>query len=84
LGIQNLRCEETFRICMLDTIFLSLEVSEITALARRRSDGDGYIDSSSDPDQEYIYFMASETPTCLILFTKHNTSNRYKNHKCVL
>jgi len=26
-----------------------------------RTDGHGYIDSASDPEQDYIYFMGSET-----------------------
>jgi len=42
-------------------------VSEISAFIR--TDGHGWIDSASDPDQEYIYFMESETLTsaCYVL-----------------
>jgi len=44
------------------------------------------IDSASDPDQEYIHFMGSETLSsiCYIIFDKSNipfysTSNGYNN-----
>jgi len=57
-------------------------VSEITAFIR--TDGHGWIDSASDPDQEYIYVMGSETLpfTCYILSDKsiipfYSTSNWY-------
>jgi len=42
-------------------------VSEISAFIR--TDGRGKIDSLSDPDQEYIYFIGSETlpSACYIL-----------------
>jgi len=38
---------------------VALVVSEISAFIR--TDGYGKIDSASNPDQEYIYFMGSET-----------------------
>jgi len=46
---------------------LALIVSEISAFIR--TNGHGYIDSATDPDQEYMYFMASETlpSACYIL-----------------
>jgi len=34
-------------------------------LAYDRTDGHGYIDSSSDADKEYVYFMGSETSPLL-------------------
>jgi len=63
---------------------LALIFSEISALIR--TDGQGKIDSASDPDQEYIYFVGSETlpSVCYIPFDKcsipfYSTSNGYKN-----
>jgi len=50
----NLRCAGGPGICMS----LALIVSEISAFIR--TDGHGWIDSASDPDQEYIYFMGLE------------------------
>jgi len=46
---------------------LALIVSQISAFIR--TDGHGYIDSASDPDEEYIYFVGSETlpSACFIL-----------------
>jgi len=41
-------------------VLLGLTISEILLLTR--TDGHGYIDSASRPDQEYIYFMESATP----------------------
>jgi len=59
-------------------------VSETTAFIR--TDGHGWIDSASDPDQKYIYFMGSETllSACYILSDEssipfYSTSNGY-NH----
>jgi len=53
---------------------LALMVSEFSDLwtrgqTDRRTEGHGKIDSASDPDQEYIYFMGSETlpSVCYIL-----------------
>jgi len=61
-------------------------VSEISAFIR--TDGHGYIDSASDPNQEYIYFMGSETlpSACYILSDEsstpfYTTSNGYNKNK---
>jgi len=62
---------------------LALIVSEISAFITQ-TDGHGKIDSVSDPDQEYIYFMGSETHSsaCYILADEsslpfYSTSNGY-------
>jgi len=62
---------------------VALTVSEISAF--KRTDGHGWIDSASDPDQEYIYFMGSETlpSACYILSDEYSipfysTNNGYK------
>jgi len=51
----------------------------------RRTDGHGQIDSASDPGQEYIYLMGSETlPSACYIFPDessipfYSTSNGYK------
>jgi len=56
-----------------------------------QSGGHVWIDSASDPDQEYIYFIASKTlpSTCYVLSDKSNipfysTSNGYNNNKKIL
>jgi len=48
---------------------LSYSFRDLSVHTDRRTDGHGYIDSASDPDQEYIYFMRSETlpSACYIL-----------------
>ena len=59
------------------TDIVALTISEICLFIRtdgqtdRQTDGHGYIDSAVDADQEYIYFMGSETPpsACYILLT---------------
>jgi len=69
-------------ICTPNLNSLAPIVSEISAFIRtdRRTDG--------DPDQEYIYFLGSETlpSACYILSDKssipfYSTSNGYKNFK---
>jgi len=57
----------------------ALKVSEISAFIRT----DGQTDSAGDSDQEYKYFMGSETlpSACYILsdeYTRISTSNGYK------
>jgi len=78
----NLRCVRGSGICMRNLNSLALIVSEISAFIRTACQ----IDSASDPDQEYIYFMGSETlpSACYILsdesgITFYSTSNGYKN-----
>jgi len=55
----NLRCAGISGICMANPSVVALIVFEISAFIR--TDGHGKIDSAYDPDQEYIYFMGSET-----------------------
>jgi len=55
----NLRCAGISGICMPNSSNVALIVSNISAFIR--TDGHGKIDSASDPDQEYMYFMGSET-----------------------
>jgi len=62
-----LRCAGSPRTCMASRNSLALIVSKISAFMR--TNGYGKIDSASDPDQEYMYFMGSETfpSACYIL-----------------
>jgi len=90
----NMRCVRSSGICMPNLNSLARIVSEILAIIRtdrqtdRQTDRrtDGWIDSASDPDQEYINFMGSETlpSTCYILSDESSiplcsTSKGYKN-----
>jgi len=56
---------------------LAFIVSEISAFLR--TDGHGYIDSASDPDQEYtrIYFMGSEALPSASYILSHEYSIPY-------
>jgi len=60
-------------MCTLYPNSLPFIVSKISAFIR--TDGHGYIDSTSDPDQEYIHFMESGTlsSSCYILFHEIST-----------
>jgi len=89
----NLRCVRSSGICKPNLNSLAPIVSEISAFFRtdRRTDGHGLIDSASDPDQEYIYFMGSETlpSACYILSDEssipfYSTSNGYNNYSFVI
>jgi len=64
----------------MNLILLSFIVPEISTFIR--TDGHGYIDSTIDFDQEYIYFVRLETlpSACYILFNEssipfYSTSN---------
>jgi len=61
-------CTRSSGIYKPNPYFLAFVVSEI-------SDGHGLIDSASDPDEEYIYFMVYDESS--IPF--YSTSNGYKN-----
>jgi len=68
----NLRCAGVSGICMQNPSVVAFIVSDISAFIR--TDGHGLIDSASNPDQEYIYFMGSETlpSACYILSEESN------------
>jgi len=78
-----MRCAGISKICMPNPSIVACVVSEMSAFIR--TDGHGYIDLASDPDQEYIYFVGSETLpyACYILSDEssipfYSTSNGYK------
>jgi len=88
-GLWALECAwhsaETNLRCTPNLNCLDLIVSEISAFIRTDGQTDRRIDSASDRDQEYIYFMVPETlsSACYILSDEssipiYSTSNGYK------
>jgi len=82
----NLRCVRSSGICTPSLNSLALPRSQRSSgRTDRRTNGHGFIDAASDPDQEYIYFIRSETlpSACYILSDEtsipfYSTSNGYK------
>jgi len=79
-----LRCVRSSGICTPNLNSLAPIVSEISAFIRTDGRTDRRTWLERDPDQEYIYFMGSETlpSACYILFDEssipsYSTSNGY-------
>jgi len=68
LSETNLRCARISGICMPNPSIIALKVFEISAFIR--TDGQGWIDSANDPDQEYIETLPS---TCYKLSDDSST-----------
>jgi len=53
----------------MSAVILVTSFRDLSVHTNRRTDGHGQIDSASEADQEYIYFMGSETKLIKNIYT---------------